>query len=137
MGFLNVFFGSPQSKISGIILFLPLIAFCILVIFSTDKNIPISQKVGIAFLTFIICSALLLYNLFQLTCLVTGRGEYGETWWCGIYAWIITIFTVFFAVFLIVAMIMVLISKKTEQFYNTEDYQDEEDYEEEDEEEEE
>ena len=126
MGFLNVFFGSPQSKISGIILFLPLIAFCILVIFATDKNIPMAQKVGIAFLTFVICSALLLFNLFQLTCLVTGRGEYGETWWCGIYAWIITIFTVFFAVFLIVAMIMVLISKKSESFNNS-DEEDEED----------
>lgn len=110
----SVFIGSPQSMLSGIALLIAIIVVSICFIFSKEKT-PVIQKIGGAFLLFLICIPIILYNLFQVTCLVTGKGVNGETWWCGIYAWIIaTIITIFAILIMIVASMNLLSNKKSE-----------------------
>lgn len=111
MGFVEAFIGTTQSKISGVAVLLAIIVLFFSLIFSNDGI----NKVGMAFIVLLICIPIVLYSLFQLTCLVTGSGE---TWWCGVYAWILTVFTVIFAAFIIVATIYLMVSKKP----NTEDF---------------
>lgn len=108
MAVLDAFIGSPQSKMSGVAIFVAVIALFIALLFS-NPNIAILQKVGIAFIFLLISIPILLYNLFQLTCLVTGSGV---NWWCGFYAWIITAITVLFSIFIIGVVIYVMIANK-------------------------
>jgi hypothetical protein len=122
MGFVDAFVGTPQSKVAGITILIAVIVLSISLIFSNDK-LPIAQKVGMAFLIFLMCIPMILYHLFQITCFVTGKGANGETWWCGVYAWIIVIISII----VIVATIYIVLTKQQENFYFDEEEEDEED----------
>jgi len=122
MGFVDAFVGTPQSKVAGITLLIAVIVISVSLVFSNDKA-PFVQKVGMAFLIFLICIPIILYNLFQITCFVTGKGANGETWWCGVYAWIIVIISII----VIVATIYIVLTKQQENFYAEDDEDDEDD----------
>ena len=125
MGFVDAFVGTPQSKVAGITILIAVIVLSVSLIFSNDKA-PFVQKVGMAFLIFLICIPMILYHLFQITCFVTGKGANGETWWCGVYAWIIVIISII----VIVATIYTVLSIKQENFYVEEEEVEEEEIEE-------
>jgi hypothetical protein len=111
MGFVQAIVGTPQSKVSGIAIILAIIVLFLSLIFSKD-NTPVAEKVGTAFIILFICIPVVLYNLFQITCLVTGKGTYGETWWCGVYAWLITVVIILFSAFIIVIIIYLMATNK-------------------------
>ena len=111
MGFVKAIVGTPQSKVSGIAIILAIIVLFISVIFSKD-NTPVAEKIGTAFIMLFICIPIVLYNLFQITCLVTGNGTYGDTWWCGVYAWLITVLILMFSAFIIVVIIYLMATNK-------------------------
>jgi Mn2+/Fe2+ NRAMP family transporter len=111
MGFVQAIVGTPQSKVSGIAIILAIIVLFVSLIFSKD-NTPVAEKVGTAFIILFICIPVVLYNLFQITCLVTGKGTYGETWWCGVYAWLITAVILLFSAFIIVIIIYLMATNK-------------------------
>jgi hypothetical protein len=108
MGFVEAFVGAPQSKLSGIAILVAIIAVFISILFSKD-GMAVTQKVGMAFIFLLICIPIALYNLFQITCIVTGSGV---NWWCGLYAWAITVIILIFVAILIVAAIYVMVSNK-------------------------
>ena len=116
MGFVDAFVGTPQSKVAGITILIAVIVLSVSLVFSNDKA-PFVQKVGMAFLIFLICIPIILYNLFQITCFVTGKGANGETWWCGVYAWIIVVISII----VIAYTIYVIIARKQENFSEEED----------------
>lgn len=108
MGIVDAFIGSPQSKMSGVAIAVAIMTLFIALLVS-NPNIPVLQKVGIAFIFLLVSIPILLYNLFQLTCLVTGSGV---NWLCGLYAWIITVIIVLFSIFIIGVVIYVMIANK-------------------------
>ena len=111
MGFVKAIVGTPQSKVSGVAIILIIFVLFISLIFSKD-NTPVAEKIGMAFIMLFICIPIVLYNLFQITCLVTGKGTNGETWWCGVYAWFITAIILMFSVFIIVVIIYLMATNK-------------------------
>jgi Mn2+/Fe2+ NRAMP family transporter len=113
MGFVDAFIGTPHSKISGIAIILAIIVLFIGVIFSKNINMPLVNKLGIAFIVLIISVPSVLYHLFNITCLVTGKGIDGEKWWCNAYAWLISVVTVLFSAFVIIVTINFMILPPT------------------------
>ena len=109
MGFVEAFIGTPHSKISGISIFLAILVLFISVIFSKNMNMPLVNKLGMAFMVLIICVPSVLYHLFNITCLVTGKGINSEKWWCNAYAWLVTVFTVFGSALIIIYTINLMI----------------------------
>jgi hypothetical protein len=121
MKLVDAFIGTTQSKYAAVAILIAMFAASLTVIFSKEK-VPIGQKFTIVLLLFVITIPAILYTLFQMTCLVTGAGTNGETWWCGIYAWFLVILTIIYAFIVVVMAIMSIVAetniKKTESFYS-------------------
>lgn len=120
MAFLDIFIGSTQSKYSAMAIFVALAVVCLTVLFSKEK-IPFGQKLLMAVLLFLLSLPTIFYALFQMTCLVTGTSS-GKTWWCGAFAWALTVLIVLYA-FLVVIMAILSVNAErnmaaVESFYN-------------------
>ena len=111
MGFLDIFIGAPQSKLAGIVVVLTMVIVGVIVL-STEDEISFGQKFVIMVLLFVVSAPMLLLSLFQLTCLVTGDGK-GKTWWCGIYSWIIAVFTVIYCAMVVSVVMMAYVSNQS------------------------
>lgn len=123
----DIFLGSDQSKYAAMAIVIALIAVAFTVLFSKEK-IPLTQKLVIVVLMFLLSLPALLFSLFQITCLVTGTGFRNSKWWCGAYAWFMTVVIMIYAVVIVVMSVMSLTAdvevKKVEQFYNQKDMYD-------------
>ena len=117
----DLFIGSDQSKYAAMAIVISLIAVAFTVLFSQEK-IPLGQKLVIVVLMFLLSLPAMLFSLFQITCLVTGTGFRNSKWWCGAYAWFITVLVIIYAIVIVVMSVMSLTEagevKKIEQFYN-------------------
>jgi len=107
--FLSIFTGSSQSRYAGLAIFFAVIVVSLVILFGKD-SIPFSQKLSFVLLIFLISLPAILMTLFQLTCLVRGAGENNERWWCGVYAWIISIILVLYCILLVFVAITALIT---------------------------
>jgi len=121
MNFVDIFVGSEQSKYAAMAIIIALVAIAFTILFSKEK-IPLQQKLIFVVVMFLLSLPAMLYSLFQITCLVTGTGFRNNKWWCGAYAWFITLLIFVYAVVIVVMSIVSLTSdqeaKKVEQFYN-------------------
>lgn len=127
MKLVDAFLGTPQSKYAAVAILIAVLVVSISVLFTKEK-IPIGQKIGIALLIILISIPSILYTLFQMTCIVTGSGANGETWWCGVYAWILLAIIIIYAILVITMVVMSLVAernmKETENFYNNKEMYD-------------
>lgn len=123
----DIFIGSDQSKYAAMAILISLVAVAFTVLFSKEK-IPLGQKLVIVVLMFLLSLPAMLFSLFQITCLVTGTGFRNSKWWCGAYAWFITVLIVIYALVIVVMSVMSITGdvemKKIEQFYAQKDMYD-------------
>lgn len=123
----DLFLGSDQSKYAAMAIVIALVAVAFTVLFSKEK-IPIGQKLVIVVLMFLLSLPAMLFSLFQITCLVTGTGFRNSKWWCGAYAWFITVLVIIYAIVIVVMSVMSMTGevemKKVEQFYAQKDMYD-------------
>lgn len=124
MAFVDIFVGSTQSRYAAVAIFVAIAVVCLTVLFSKEK-IPFGQKLLIAVLLFLLSLPTVLYALFQMTCLVTGAGGSGlsgKTWWCGAFAWFLTVMIVLYAFLVVVMAVMSVNAERNmaavESFYN-------------------
>ena len=117
---MDIFIGSQQSKYAAMAIVIALIAVAFTILFSKEK-IPLGQKLVFVIIMILLSLPAMLYSLFQITCLVTGTGFRNRTWWCGAYAWFVTLLVVVYTVIIVVMSILSLTgdleAKKVEQFY--------------------
>lgn len=107
MTLVNLFVGAPQSKYAALAIFTAIAVVSLSMLFGKEP-IPLSQKFAFVLLVFLISLPGLLLSLFQLTCIVTGAGASNQRWWCSAYAWIISIITIMYCVFLVVVSVLTL-----------------------------
>ena len=121
MKLVDAFIGTTQSKYAAVAIVIAMLVASLTVIFSKEK-VPVGQKFSIILILLLVTIPSVLYTLFQMTCLVTGVGPDGETWWCGIYAWFLVIITVIYAFVVVIMAILSVVAetniKKTESFYS-------------------
>jgi len=100
----SVFFGSDQSRYTGIALFGTILILCLAILFSSSK-IPIDQR--LAFVVFILLVSVpsILMSLLELTCIVTG-GNYNTRWWCWLLAWVIAIVIIIYCLSVVITLLM-------------------------------
>lgn len=100
----SVFFGSDQSRYTGIALFGTILILCLAILFSSSK-IPIDQR--LAFIVFILLVSVpsILMSLLELTCIVTG-GDYNTRWWCWLLAWVIAIVIIIYCLTVVITLLM-------------------------------
>lgn len=109
MAFSSIFIGAPQSKYAALAILAAVLVVSFTLLFGKDP-IPFTQKLAFVMLLFLVSLPGVLMTLFQMTCLVTGAGFRNQRWWCGAYAWIITVLLVVYCVLLIAVAIMSLTS---------------------------
>lgn len=118
---MDIFVGSEQSKYAAMAIVIALVAVAFTILFSKE-NIPLGQKLVFVVLMVLLSLPAMLYSLFQITCLVTGTGFRNNKWWCGAYAWFITLLVIIYAVIIVVMSIVSITAvqeaDKVEQFYN-------------------
>ena len=100
----SVFFGSEQSKYTGIALFGTIFILCLAILFSSSK-IPIDQRLAFVIFILLVSIPSILMSLFELTCIVTG-GNYNTRWWCWLLAWVIAVIIIFYCISVIIGLIM-------------------------------
>lgn len=107
--FFSIFTGAPQSRYAGLAIIMAVIIVSLVILFGKD-NIPFSQKFSFVLLIFLISLPSILLSLFQLTCLVRGVGANNQRWWCGAYAWVISIILIIYSILLIFVAVTALIT---------------------------
>lgn len=68
---------------------------------------PLSQRLMVVLLMFLVSLPGLLMTLFQMTCMVTGSAK---AWWCGAYSWFVSALVMLYSTLLVVVVIMSLAS---------------------------
>ena len=100
-GLSSVFVGVPQSKLAGLAILLAIVVVALSILFGKEP-IPLTQTFVIILVMFLLALPAILLSLFQINCLVTGAGLKNQRWWCGLYAWVISVMVVFYSVMLVV-----------------------------------
>ena len=120
-GFLDLFIGVPQSKYAGLAILLSLAAVGLAVLLGKEK-VPITQKLVVVGLLFLLSLPAMLVTLFQLTCMVTGSGIKNAFWWCSGYAWLVSGLIILYSILLVVMVVLSFgadqESKEIEKFYS-------------------
>lgn len=111
MNFLNIFFGSKQSKFAALAIFTAIIAICLSILFTTT-DISIGKRFSIIFFIILACIPSVLFTLFELTCIVTG-GNKKNNWWCYYFAWIISAILIIYSIIVIISTFISLFSYNT------------------------
>jgi len=118
---LNLFFGVPQSKYAGVAILVSLAAVGLAILFSKER-VPVSQKLIVVGLLFLLSLPAMLVTLFQLTCMVTGAGFKNQRWWCSGYAWLVSALIILYSILLVVMTVLSFVSEKqskeVEKFYS-------------------
>lgn len=132
MSLSSLFVGVPQSKYAALAILAAVLVVSFTLLFGKDP-IPFTQKMAFVLMLFLISLPGILLTLFQMTCLVTGSGFNNQRWWCGAYAWIVSILLVVYCVMLIAVAIISLttgekvLSEVTAEVENFEDIMEEAD----------
>jgi len=113
--FLSVFVGVPQSRYAALAIIIAIVIVSLIILVSKD-TIPVGQKFGFIFLVFLVSLPGLALSLFQLTCIVTGAGFKNQRWWCNIYAWLISLMMILYAIILVVAVILRVTSPEPDAY---------------------
>ena len=100
---LKILFGVPQSQYAAIAFIISCIV-CTTIIIINNNNMALYDKFIIIFIAFIISLPGVALTFLQLTCIVTGAGANNTRWWCNIYAWVLSIIIIFYAICLIVSV---------------------------------
>lgn len=100
-GLTSIFVGVPQSKIAGTAILVAVVVVALSILFGKEP-LPLTQKFVIVLVMFLLALPAILLSLFQINCLVTGAGLQNQRWWCGLYAWVISVMVVFYCVMLVV-----------------------------------
>jgi hypothetical protein len=116
MSLLSPFVGSPQSWYAGVAIFIAIGVVSFAILFGADA-MPLSQKFFFIILLLLISAPGIMLSLLQLTCLVTGTGSENRRWWCTIYAWVMSIFLIFYSCIIIVITFQDVVNTK-ETFAN-------------------
>jgi hypothetical protein len=98
---MSIFMGVPQSKIAGTAILVAVVVVALSILFGKEP-IPLTQKFVIILVMFLLALPAILLSLFQINCLVTGAGLKNQRWWCGLYAWVISVMVVFYCVMLVI-----------------------------------
>lgn len=107
MSLSSLFVGVPQSKYAALAILAAVLVVSFTLLFGKDP-IPFTQKMAFVLMLFLISLPGILMTLFQMTCLVTGAGFRNQRWWCGAYAWIVSILLVAYCVMLIAVAVISL-----------------------------
>jgi len=110
MSFLNIFFGTSQSKYASIAIFTAIVAICISILLSST-DISIGQRFIIVFFILIASVPSILLTLFELTCIVTG-GTKKLNWWCYWFAWFIAAILIVYSVIVIISTFISMFTYK-------------------------
>lgn len=103
--FLDIFFGTPQSKFAAYAIFAAIIAISISILF-TSTDVSIGQRFGVILFIILLSIPSILLTLFELTCIITG-GTKKVNWWCWYFGWLIA---AFLGIYSVVVIITILIS---------------------------
>jgi|APGre2960657423_1045063.scaffolds.fasta_scaffold50041_2 uncharacterized membrane protein len=121
MSLFNVFVGVPQSKLAGTAILIAVIVVGLTTLFGKGA-VPTGQKLVVALVMFLLSLPAILLTLFQLNCMVTGAGFKNQRWWCGLYAWFVSLMILFYsAVLVIVALMNMVNDKAVEKFQDVQD----------------
>jgi len=127
MSLLDVFIGVPQSKYAAVALLVAVIAVGLYILLGKSQLSTGDKFIGILIGVLLLLPYVLL-NLFQLTCIVSGKGARNENWWCGIFAWIVSVFVIIYSAFLVIAIVIAILTdgkvNALEQFRNKERFAD-------------
>lgn len=118
MSLFNVFVGVPQTKLAGTAILVAVVVVGLTILFGKSA-VPMSQKLAVALLMFLLSLPAILLTLFQLNCMVTGAGLKNQRWWCSLYAWFVAVMVfVYSAILVIVALMNMANDKAVENFQN-------------------
>lgn len=118
MSLFSVFVGVPQSKLAGTAILLAVVVVGLTILFGKGA-VPVSQKLAVALMMFLLSLPAILLTLFQLNCMVTGSGFKNQRWWCSLYAWFVAIMILFYSVVLVIVALMNMANDKAvEKFQN-------------------
>lgn len=109
MSLLDVFIGVPQSKYAAVALLVAVVAVGLYILLGKSQLSVGDKFIGILIGILLLLPYVLL-NLFQLTCIVTGKGVRNENWWCGIFAWIVSVFVIIYSAFLVIAIVIAILT---------------------------
>lgn len=100
MSVTDVFVGSQQSKVvaMSLAITLTIISLAILV---GKTNTSIRQRLFVIMVMLMAAIPTSLLSTLQVTCLVTGKGEQNEQWWCNVWAWIVCSLIILYCVFMV------------------------------------
>jgi len=116
MSLFNVFVGVPQTKLAGTAILVAVVVVGLTILFGKSA-VPMSQKLAVALLMFLLSLPAILLTLFQLNCMVTGAGFKNQRWWCSLYAWFVAIMVfVYSATLVVVALMNMANDKAVEKF---------------------
>lgn len=103
--------GSTQSKYAAVAIFTTILIICIAFLIA-ENDISISKKIISIITILLLALPGILLSLVQLTCMVTGGTLNSKTWWCGVIAWVTTLFVILYSIMIIIATINSLITYK-------------------------
>tara|TARA_B100001540_G_scaffold213790_1_gene188642 strand:+ start:11511 stop:12173 length:663 start_codon:yes stop_codon:yes gene_type:complete len=103
--------GSTQSKYAAVAIFTTILIICIAFLIA-ENDISISKKIVSIITILLLALPGILLSLVQLTCMVTGGTLNSKTWWCGVIAWVTTLFVILYSIIIITATINSLITYK-------------------------
>lgn len=110
-GLLDVFIGSTQSRYAAMAILTSLGVVGLSIILGKEK-VSFMRKLVVAVLLILLSLPAILVTLFQLTCMVTGAGSKGQTWWCGTYAWLVSGLVILYSVLLVIVTVTSLFAEK-------------------------
>ena len=96
--------GSTQSKYAAIAIFITILIVCI-AFFISENDISISKKIISIITILLLALPGIILSLVELTCIVTGGTTNSKTWWCGVIAWVTTLFVILYSIMIITATI--------------------------------
>jgi len=106
--FLDIFFGTPQSKFAAYAIFIAIIAISLSILF-TSTDISFGNRFLVVLFIILLSIPSILLTLFELTCIVTG-GNKKVNWWCWYFGWLIAGFLVIYSVIIIISILISMFS---------------------------
>lgn len=96
----DIIIGVQQSKWAAIALASALVILCLSILVG-KREVTWGQKMFIIMLIMLTMVPVGILSLFQVTCLVTGKGDKNERWWCNVWAWVVCAMIILYSMFII------------------------------------
>jgi hypothetical protein len=110
MSAFSYFIGTTQSKYASVAMILAVLMICFAIIF-TNTDVPIGNRIAVAFFVLLMSIFPIAISLFELTCIVTG-GKNTKYNLCGVFAWFVTILIVIYCFLLILVTLTSMFTYK-------------------------